>query len=122
MTTKQKNACHTIIHSASASAGAVGAGLAQIPCSDSLVIGPIQTAMTVALGEVFGIKLKDSTSEAAFALKAVGVIGRKASQVLVGWIPGFGNAVNACTAALLTEATGWVLAEDFARKSGRCSA
>ena len=36
-----------------------------------------------------------------------------ASQVLVGWIPGIGNAINATTAAGITEAMGWLLAKEF---------
>ena len=110
-------ACHAIIHSASASAGAVGAGLAQLPCSDNAVITPIQLTMTVALGRVFGIELTDSAASAAIASAAGATVGRMASQALVGWIPGVGNIVNACTAASVTEALGWLLAEDFARQS-----
>ncbi len=56
--------CHAIIHSASVSAGAIGAGLAQIPCSDNAVIAPIQIAMTIALGRVFGLELSDSAARA----------------------------------------------------------
>ncbi len=38
-----------------------------------------------------------------------------ASQVLVGWIPGIGNAVNASTAAALTEGIGWAMANEFSK-------
>jgi uncharacterized protein (DUF697 family) len=34
----------------------------------------------------------------------------------IGWIPVAGNIVNACTAASVTEALGWLLAEDFAKQ------
>lgn len=86
MTADQRSKCHAIIHTASASAAAVGAGLAQLPGSDNAAITPIQLAMTV-------------------------------SQVLVGWIPGLGNAINASTAAALTESVGWLLAKEFASQS-----
>lgn len=112
----QRNKCHAIIHSASASAGAVGAGLAQIPCSDNAVITPIQLTMTIALGRVFGIELTDSAARASLASLAAATVGRTASQVLIGWIPIAGNIVNACTAASITETLGWLLAEDFARQ------
>lgn len=112
----QRNKCHAIIHSASASAGAVGAGLAQIPCSDNAVITPIQLTMTIALGRVFGVELTDSAARASLASLAAATIGRTASQVLIGWIPIAGNIVNACTAASITETLGWLLAEDFARQ------
>lgn len=117
MNNEQKNACRAIIHSASASAGAVGAGLAQLPCSDNLVITPIQTAMVIALGRVFGITLTDSAAGAMLASETAALVGRTASQALIGWIPGVGNAVNACTAASITEMLGWMFAEDFARQS-----
>lgn len=44
-------------------------------------------------------------------------VGRAASQLLLGWIPGFGNAINASTAAALTESVGWLLAKEFASQS-----
>ena len=117
MTFDQCAKSHAIIHSASLSAGAVGAGLAQVPCSDNLVITPIQLAMTIGLGQVFGIDLSESSAKAALASAAAATIGRTAAQVLVGWIPGVGNLINAGTAASLTEAIGWMLAEDFAKRA-----
>ncbi|MBE6069683.1 MAG: hypothetical protein E7211_18630 [Clostridium lundense] len=116
MTSENRSACHAIIHSASAAAAAVGGGLAQIPCSDNALITPIQLAMTVSLGSVFGIELSDSAARAAVASAAGATVGRAISQVLIGWAPGIGNAVNACTAASVTEALGWVLAEEFANQ------
>lgn len=114
---QQKVKCHAIIHSASASAGAVGAGLAQIPCSDNAVITPIQLVMTVSLGRVFGIELTDSAAKAALASVTAATVGRTASQLLLGWIPIAGNIINASTAASITEAIGWLLAEDFASQT-----
>ena len=67
MTTREWGLCNGIIHSASAAAAAVGGGLAQIPGSDNLVITPIQLAMAVSLGEVFGIRLDQSAAKAAVA-------------------------------------------------------
>lgn len=117
MTKSGKLKCHAIIHSASASAAAVGAGLAQLPGSDNAVITPIQLVMTVSLGRVFGIELTESAAKAALASVAAATVGRTASQLLVGWIPGAGNIVNACTAATITEAIGWMLAADFSRQA-----
>ena len=113
----QRMKCHVIIHTASVAAGAVGAGLAQIPGSDSAVITPIQLAMTVALGRVFGIELTDSAVRASVASLAASTVGRTAAQVLIGRIPAAGNIINACTAVSITEAMGWMLAEDFARQT-----
>ena len=115
MTADQRSKCHAIIHTASASAAAVGAGLAQLPGSDNAAITPIQLAMTVSLGAVFGIQLTQSA--AALASVAAATVGRAVSQVLVGWIPFVGNAINASTAAALTESVGWLLAKEFASQS-----
>ena len=117
MTSSQRSKCHAIIHTASASAGAVGSGLAQLPCSDNAVITPIQVAMTIALGRVFGMELTDSSARASLVSLAGFTVGRAASQVLVGWLPGIGNIINACTAASITETLGWLIAEDFAREA-----
>lgn len=113
MTEEQRKKCHTIIHSASVSAAAVGGGLAQIPGSDNAVLTPIQLTMTIALGKVFGKALSEATAKAAIASVAASTIGRTVSQFLIGWIPGVGNAINASTAAGLTEAMGWALAKEF---------
>ncbi|MCD7715097.1 MAG: hypothetical protein LUI39_01410 [Lachnospiraceae bacterium] len=119
MTNNEKNKCNAIIHSASAEAAAVGAGLAQIPGSDNLVITPIQLAMTIALGKVFGINLSESAAKAAVGSVAASTIGRTASQVLIGWLPGVGNVINASTAAALTETMGWTLAKEFEKEAMR---
>ena len=112
-----KKECHAIIHAASASAAAIGAGLAQLPCSDTAVITPIQLTMTLALGRVYGLELSESAAGASLATATAATVGRTASQVLIGWIPGVGNVVNACTAAAVTETVGWMLAKDFAQRT-----
>ena len=105
--------CHGIIHGASVATGAAGAAGAQLPMADNAVITPIQIGMIIALAKVFDRNL---TKEAAFGvLKGAGAafFGRGVSQVLVGWVPGFGNAINTATAASLTEAVGWMSAAQF---------
>lgn len=113
MTSDQKKKCHAIIHTASTAAAGVGAGLAQVPGSDNAVITPIQLTMTISLGRVFGRSLTESTALAAVGSLAGATIGRTASQVLVGWIPGVGNVLNAGTAAAVTESLGWIIAKQF---------
>ena len=117
ITSEQCVACHAIIHSAGASAAAIGAGMAQLPCSDNALLTPLQLAMTVALGRVFGIQLSDSAARAALASAAGATVGRAVVQVLGGWLPGVGNAVNACTAAVVTEGLGWILVGEFAQQA-----
>ncbi len=105
MSTNEK--VHTIIHGAAASAAAVGTGLAQIPGSDNVVITPIQVAMIIAIGEVHGQQLSKAAALSTLSAASAGVAGRTLSQFLVGWIPGYGNAINATTAFAITEAIGW---------------
>jgi uncharacterized protein (DUF697 family) len=118
MTDNQTTRCHGIIHTASAAAAAVGGGLAQIPGSDNAVIIPIQVAMTISLGQVFGISFTESAARAALATAATSLVGRTISQILIGWLPGVGNIINASTAAAITEATGWTIANDLAKETG----
>lgn len=113
MTLEQKKKCHAIIHAASVAAASAGAGLAQIPGSDNTVITPIQLTMTISLGKVFGKSLSQSTALAAIGSVAASTIGRTISQVAIGWLPVIGNAINATTAAGLTEMMGWLLTKEF---------
>lgn len=117
ITPAQRGRCHAIIHSAGAAAAAVGAGLAQLPCSDNALLTPVQLAMTITLGRTFGIELTDSAAKATLASVAAATVGRAASQVLVGWIPVAGNIINACTATAITEAIGWLLVEEFSTQA-----
>lgn len=117
MTNEQKKVCSGIIHTASGLAASVGAGLAQITGSDNAVITPIQITMVVSLGKVFDVNLTDSAARAAIGTVAASTVGRAASQVLVGWIPIVGNAINAVTAAGITEALGWEMADEFSKRT-----
>ena len=114
MSTKNEK-IHVIIHGASASAAAVGAGLAQIPGSDMPIIMGIQTTMIVAIAHVHGAAITETAAADLVLTFAAGYGGRALSQVLVGWLPGFGNAINAATAAGLTETVGWA-ADTFFEK------
>ena len=117
MTNKQKIMCNSIIHSASAAAAAVGAGLAQIPLSDSAVLIPIQTGMVIGLAKVFEFELDEGAAKATVATTAATLVGRGISQILVGWIPSIGNVINGSTAAAVTESMGWLVAKEFAGKA-----
>lgn len=117
MTDEQNSSCHKIIHTAATSAGAIGAGLAQLPMSDNLAIMPIQIAMVASLGKVFGRDLSETTIKALLGAAAGTIAGRTASQVLLGWIPFLGNAINASSAFGVTEAIGWKIANDFDKDS-----
>lgn len=108
-----KKKCHAIIHTAATSTAAVGTGLAQIPLADNAVITPIQITMIISLGKVFDLRITEGVANGVIASCAATIAGRGITQVLWGWIPGIGNAINTATAAGLTEAIGWVAAKKF---------
>lgn len=98
---------HVVIHGAAVAAAVVGGGLAQIPASGALVITPIQISMIIALGSLHGKTLDKSSALAVLAAAYGPYVGRTISQLLIGWIPGVGNAINAATAFVITESIGW---------------
>lgn len=111
--------CHIAIHSAAV--GATAAGALPIPMSDTIPITAAQIAMIVSLGKIFGVSL---TQSAAKSIASVGVAqqaGRTIFSNILKCIPGagtiVGGAVGATTAAALTEALGWIIADDFYRMS-----
>lgn len=105
---------HGIIHGASLACAAIGAGLAQVPGSDSVAIVPLQTAMITAIATEHGISIGKAAATDLLLTFSATVAGRTLSQALIGWVPGFGNAVNAVTAGGITEAIGWAANEYFA--------
>ena len=109
---KGKNV-EVIIHAAATSSAAVGAGLAQIPGSDMPVISGIQATMVIAIADKYNIKLSQAAAVEALLIFSAGHSGRAISQFIVGWIPGWGNAINASTAFALTEAVGWAANAHF---------
>lgn len=121
MTDRQNAMCHGIIHAAATSAAAVGGGLAQLPGSDSPLLVAIQVMMIVSIGQVFDVNLKETGAKAMLSTKLSSMAGKQvarfAAQVLVGWIPGVGNLVNAATAAGITEAIGWILVGEFDKEA-----
>lgn len=111
----QKKKCHKIIHAASLSAAAVCGGMASLPIPDSTALVPIQTAMVIALGKVFDKKLDEGAAKAIATQYITAQIGQTVSRFLIGKIPVAGNVINASTAASLTEAYGWTIANEFAK-------
>ncbi len=116
MTNKQYEDCQVIIHTAAAASAAAGA--LPIPGSDSVAIVAAQTAMIIALGKVFDVKMTDSAAEAMALTMITQYSGRLMAGGLIKLIPGagtfFGGCVNASVAASITETLGWEVAEDFA--------
>ncbi len=103
----KKEKVRVIIHGAATASAAAGAGMAQVPTSDSVVIAPIQIGMVIGIGSVYGHSVTQTEALGIIAAAGAVGIGRKISQILVGWIPLWGNMTNASTAFALTEAVGW---------------
>jgi len=110
---------HGLIHAAAAAAAAVGGGLAQAPGSDAAAITPIRVAMVVAIGQQYGAPNPRAAAPKLILPFSAAAAGRGISQWLVGWWPGLGNAINAATAAALTEAIGWAADAYFAEEGPR---
>jgi uncharacterized protein (DUF697 family) len=105
---------HVMIHGASTAAAGVGAGLAQIPGSDTPVIMSIQTGMVLGIAQQYRVSITKTAAADLVLTFAASMAGRGISQALLGWIPGVGNAINATTAAAITEAIGWAANVYFA--------
>jgi uncharacterized protein (DUF697 family) len=117
MNADEKSKCHKIIHTASLAAAGVASGLAQLPGSDAIPITAIQIGMIISLGAVFGREITETTAKSILGGAVAAFTGRGVSQLLVGWIPGFGNLINAGTAASITEGLGWTVANNFDNES-----
>ncbi|RQS90443.1 hypothetical protein [Burkholderia contaminans] len=112
MATKNQKV-HGIIHTTSLACAGIGAGLAQVPGSDSAAIVPLQTAMIMGIGQLHGVAVTKSAAADLLLTFAATLAGRGISQAVVGWIPLWGNVVNAATAAAVTEAIGWAADQYF---------
>ena len=110
---KEQKLCHGIIHSASGSAAAVGAGLAQLPLADNAVITPIQITMIVSLGKVFEQNITKTIAQSLLGGFIANFVGRGVAQAAIGWVPAIGNVTNAVTAATITESIGWLSVDYF---------
>jgi uncharacterized protein (DUF697 family) len=103
----------SIIHAASITAAGIGAGLAQLPGSDAPILVGIQSAMVMAIADHYRVTITQAAATQLVLSLSATMVGRGLSQVLIGWIPGVGNAVNGATAAAVTEAVGWGAVQIF---------
>ena len=116
MNKTQRRKAHFIIHSASTAAAGVGAGMAQLPFPDATVLLPIQTAMVIALGKIFHIKLEQGAAKALATQFLAQKAGQMTARFLAGKLPVAGNIVNGSTAAAITESYGWLIVKEFSEE------
>lgn len=111
--------CHVAIHSATVAAAAAGA--IPIPMSDAVPITAAQIGMIIALGKAFDITLSQAAAKFIASVALTQQAGRAVASGILKAIPGvgtiIGGMVGASTAAGLTEALGWIVADDFYRMS-----
>ena len=110
----KKKKIHAIIHTATLTAGGIGAGLAQLPGADMPVLTALQTAMIIAIGHEYGIELTRTSAKSILLTFPAGYGGQAVARYLVGMIPVYGNAIKASTAMVLTETVGWTADAYFA--------
>ena len=110
---------HAIIHSASVACAGVGAGLAQIPGADMPILATLQAGMIIGIAQQYNVSMTKAAAADLVMTFAASMAGRGISQVLIGWFPGVGNAINASTAAAITEAIGWAADAYFKDEGNR---
>ena len=113
MNAKQKKECHTIIHTANVwQREVLVRGWHKFQEVINAVITPIQLTMTISLGRVFGKSLSEASAKGRISFSGGSNSSGKNSLAGVGRLDsGIGNAINATTAAGITEAMGWLLAK-----------
>lgn len=112
MTEEQKRRCETIIHGAAAVSAAAG-GVMVLPGSDAVLIMPVQVGMILALADVFEVKLSRAVAKSAAYASFGQIVGKGASRLLAGAVPGAGHLIRAGVAFSITEALGWTVVEQL---------
>ena len=111
--------CAVPIHTASIAAG--GSAAIPVPIADTIPITAAQVGMVVALGKVFDVTISDTVAKAVIGCGLAQSVGRSLSSSVLKAIPVvnifIAPVVCTITAAGLTEALGWVIADDFYRMS-----
>ena len=78
------------------------------------ILTALQTAMIIAIGSEYDCTITKANAKSILFTLPAGYGGRALSQFLIGWIPGYGNAVNATTAMVITETIGFAANAYFA--------
>ena len=78
------------------------------------ILMALQTAMIVAIATEYDCTITKANAKSILLTLPAGYGGRALSQFLIGWIPGYGNAINATTAMAITETIGWAADAHFA--------
>ena len=114
-----KSKCAAVIHTATTAAAA--AGVIPIPMADTIPITAAQVTMIIGLGRVFDISLSETAAKSILGGTMASQTGRAIFSGIIKGIPGVGTVVggviSAGTSIALTEPLGWIVADDFYKKS-----
>lgn len=105
---ERRKRCAAIIHSASAVA-ATAAGVAMVPGSDSIAIAPVQVAMITALADEYDIPWTDGAVRSTLYATLGTMVGKGGANLVLRWVPVYGNLIRAGVAVSVTEALGWAV-------------
>ena len=105
---ERRKRCAAIIHSASAAA-ATAAAATVVPGSDSIAIAPVQVAMITALADEFDVHWTDAAVRSTLYATLGTMVGRGGANLVLRWVPVYGNVVRAGVAVSVTQALGWAV-------------
>ena len=77
------------------------------------ILMSLQTAMIIAIAAEHDCTITKANAKSILLTLPAGYGGRALSQFLIGWIPFYGNAINASTAMAITETIGWLADAHF---------
>lgn len=114
-----KSKCAAVIHTATTAAAA--AGVIPIPMADTIPITGAQMTMIMGLAKVFDIPMTQAAAQSILGGTMASQAGRTIFSNIIKGIPGVGTVVGGVisvgTSVALTETLGWIVAEDFYKKS-----
>ena len=116
MGTKAK--AELVVAGFSTAAAGIAAGMAQVPFSDQGPLMANDIAMAIAVGKVYGVKVKENIAKSLVASSLGNQLGTGIFKGIMGLIPGIGNGVNAAVAAATTEAVGHIAIKYFQKETG----
>ena len=100
--------CAAIIHAASAAAAAAAAG-SVVPGSDAVVLAPIQVGMVSALANEYDVPFTDALLKSTVYASLGTIVGKGGANLVLRWVPVYGNVVRASVAATVTQTLGWTI-------------
>lgn len=110
MTPEEYERCGSVIHGAAIKCGVIGA----IPISsvDVIPISLIQIHMIHSIGEILGEDFSEEKAKTLLLIVAAKLVGRSLTTLIpvAGWL------ISAAIAADLTEAVGWIVGNDIAKR------